>query len=206
MHVDPKLYWYVARASGITTWALVSLSVIWGLLLSTRAAGKAARPAWLTDLHRHLGGLAIVFLGVHLGGLALDKTVSFGPSELFVPFASKWQPGAVAWGIVAMYLLLAIEITSLLMKRIPRRLWKAVHFSSFAVYVTGTIHLLASGTDSSNVLLRDPVVVVTALVAFLTALRILNARAVRLAAVEGAVDDRAAKLARARERSAARAS
>lgn len=206
MHLDPKVYWYVSRASGITTWVLVSLSVIWGLLLSTRAAGKAARPAWLTDLHRHLGGLAIVFLAIHLAGLALDKTVSFGPSELFVPFASKWQPGAVAWGIVAMYLLLAIEITSLFMRKIPRKLWKAVHFSSFAVYVTGTIHLLASGTDSNNALLRDLVVIVTALVSFLTAVRILNARAARLAAVEGATDDRAARLARVRERAEARAS
>ena len=47
--------------------------------------------------------------------------MDIGPAELFVPLASAWKPGAVAWGVVALYLLLAIEITSLLQRRIPRR-------------------------------------------------------------------------------------
>ena len=97
-----------------------------------------------------MGGLAVVFTGVHLAGLVADSYIDFGVRELLVPFASGWQPGAVALGVVGVYLLVAIEVTSLLMKRLPRRFWRGVHFSSYALFVLATGHLLFAGTDASE--------------------------------------------------------
>ena len=77
-----------------------------GTALSGRLS-RRPRPAWVLDLHRFLGVLAVVFAGVHLLGLVADSYVHFGPAELFVPLASSWRPGPVAWGVVALYLLLA---------------------------------------------------------------------------------------------------
>lgn len=177
--LDPKTWWYLSRASGLVGWLLLAASVLWGLFLSTRTLGKTAAPAWLLDLHRHLGGLAVVFVGVHMGGLALDNYVSFGLSDLLVPMATSWKPGPVAWGIVAFYLLVAIEITSLLQRRIPRRLWKSVHYLSFPLYVLATIHLVVAGTDRHNVLVRWAPVIATTLIVFLTIVRVLAARAAK---------------------------
>ena len=174
--LDPKTWWYLSRASGLVSWLLLAASVLWGLFLSTRTLGKTAAPAWLLDLHRHLGGLAIVFVGIHLAGLALDNYVSFGWSDLLVPMASSWKPGPVAWGVVAFYLLVAVEITSLLQRRIPRRWWKGVHSLSFPLYVLATIHLVAAGTDHRNVLVRWAPVIATTLIVFLTIVRVLAAR------------------------------
>jgi len=67
-----------------------------------------------------------------------------------VPFTSSWHPGAVAWGIVGMYLLAAVEITSLLKKRLAHRIWKRVHALSLPLFVTATVHLLTAGTDAVN--------------------------------------------------------
>jgi hypothetical protein len=97
-----QLWWYVARAGGLLSWALLAGAVLWGLALSSRAFGKRPRPAWLLDLHRYLGGLALVFLGVHVVAIVLDGYVHFGLSQVLVPFASTWHPGAVAWGIVGL--------------------------------------------------------------------------------------------------------
>jgi predicted ferric reductase len=144
----------VARASGIVAWALLSASILWGLALSTRVLGKRPRPNWLLDLHRFLGGLSMTFVVVHLLGLALDGYVHFGPAQLFVPFAASWRPGAVAWGIVALYLLVAIEVTSLLMRHLPRRLWRGVHLTSFVLFVVVTVHGFTSGTDMRNGVVR----------------------------------------------------
>jgi hypothetical protein len=66
-----QLPWFVARAGGIVAWALTAGSVIWGLLLSTRPLGRRPRPAWLFDLHRFLGGLAVIFTAVHVLAVAL---------------------------------------------------------------------------------------------------------------------------------------
>ena len=169
------LSWYVARASGIVAWALLSLSVLWGVVLSTRLLGRRATPAWLLDLHRFLGGSALAFVGIHLLGLVGDGYVHFGWSELFAPLASTWQPVAVAWGIVAMYLLVAVELTSLVRPRLPHGLWKGVHTLSFVLFVVATVHILQAGTDTDDGWALYPVLAVTMVVAFLSVARAAGA-------------------------------
>ena len=122
--------------------------MLWGLALSTRALGRKPRAPWLLDLHRFLGGLSVVFVLVHMTALWADSYVQFSVTQLLVPFAATWKPLPVAWGIVAFYLLVAVELTSLVMKRLPKRFWKGVHFSSYAMYLFATVHLLTAGTDS----------------------------------------------------------
>jgi predicted lysophospholipase L1 biosynthesis ABC-type transport system permease subunit len=144
------LPWYVARAAGLVSWGLLTAATMWGLALSTKVFGRRPRPNWLLDLHRMLGGLALVFTGVHVGAILLDTYVHFGLTSVVVPFASAWHPLAVAWGVVALYLLLAVEITSLLRSRISNRAWRGVHYTSFGLFVTATIHGLAAGTDTTR--------------------------------------------------------
>jgi DMSO/TMAO reductase YedYZ heme-binding membrane subunit len=145
-----QVWWYVARAGGIVALALTSLSVIWGLLLGTKIMSGQPSPKWLLALHRHFGSLSVVFTGVHVVGLMLDSYVQFGWLDVFVPFASSWRPGAVALGIVTMYLLLAVQLSSLVMKRLPRAWWKRIHLTSYGLFWTGLVHGVLAGTDAGN--------------------------------------------------------
>ncbi len=191
--MNPQVMWFVSRASGIVAWALVTLSVCWGLFISTKAVAKASSPAWLLDFHRYLGGLSVFFTGVHLAGLVGDNFVSFGWAEIFVPMASEWQPGNVAFGVVALYLLVAIEATSLAMKRLPRRLWRWVHRSSFILYFVATYHAIAAGTDHANDWFRVAALASINVVAFLTVVLILTVRKAKLTPTRStrqAVDER----------------
>jgi DMSO/TMAO reductase YedYZ heme-binding membrane subunit len=171
--VDPKLAWYISRASGLVAWALLSASVLWGLFLSTKTLSKSTPPAWLLALHRHLGGLGVVFVVVHAGALLFDDYAPFTVEQILVPMASDWKPGAVAWGVVAFYLLVAIEVTSLLGRRFPKRWWRRVHVLSFPLFVVATVHLLVAGTERHNQALLATVLIVTTLVAFLVVVRLL---------------------------------
>ena len=177
----PRLVWYVARAAGLVAWALSAASVLWGLALSTRALGRRPRPAWLADLHQYLGGLTVVFTAVHVAALALDDYVQFAPTDLFIPLAAEWRPLAVAWGIVGLYLLLAIEATSLARRHIPTKLWRRVHHASFLLYATATVHLLAAGTDAPEPWLRWTVLLTVAAVVYLSTVRALTPRRLRRA-------------------------
>lgn len=171
-----QIWWFVARSSGIVAWALVTLSVCWGLMLSTKASAKATPPAKVLDLHRFFGGLAVSFTAVHLVGLVADEYVYFGWTEILVPFASEWQPTAVAWGVIAFYLLLAIELTSLLMKRLPRQVWKHIHRTSLALYIFATYHGIQAGTDTGNTWYQMVMLASVNIVAFLVILLILARR------------------------------
>jgi predicted ferric reductase len=174
--VRSQAWWDIARASGIVSWALAALAVIGGLQLSTRLLRRPA-PAWMLDVHRFVGGLAVAFLGVHILGLSADRYISFTPADFLVPFASPYKPAAVALGVLAMYLLLAVEITSLLMRRIPRRHWHAIHLSSYVIYVTATVHGLTAGTDRHSAVFQWACLITAALILMMTLVRIWSPRA-----------------------------
>ena len=165
-----KLVWYTIRASGIVTWCLVTASVLWGLLLSSRST-RRPRPAWVLDMHRFIAGLTFAFLAVHVGLLLADSYVGFSPAALVVPFASHWRPAAVSWGILAVYLVVAIEVTSLLMARLSRRLWHAIHLGSFSVFAAATEHGLTAGTDAGTPVSRAFAIGSIGAVVLLTAVR-----------------------------------
>lgn len=168
-------WWYTARAGGIIAWALVSLTLIGGLQLSTRLVRRPA-PAWVLDVHRFVAGLGIALVGVHLLALALDPFVKFGVGELFVPQLSTYRPGAVTLGIIALYLLLAIELTSLAMRHLSRRVWHAIHLSSYPLFALVTVHGLTAGTDRHNALFQWACLLTASVVLFMTLVRILAPR------------------------------
>ena len=174
--VTPQLWWYVARASGLVAYALAALSVALGLSFSARLVRRKGAPAWLNDAHRFLGALTVAFTAVHLTGLWADTYVHFGPTELFVPMASTWQPGAVAWGVVALYLLVAIELTSLAMRRLNRRFWHSVHITSIAMFLLATMHALVAGTDTTSRTAAWLALGTTAAITFLILYRLLTRR------------------------------
>lgn len=171
--MNPQLWWYLARAGGIVAWALLTLAVVWGLLVSTRLLRGRPGPKWLLDLHRFLGGLAVTFTGIHLVALVADSYVHFDLVDLLVPFASEWKPLPVALGVVALWLLLAIELTSLAMRRLPRRQWRWVHLSSYGLFWLATLHGLAAGTDAGHPLYVWATNLAVATVVFLTLYRLL---------------------------------
>ena len=95
----------------------------------------------------------------------------FAPAVL-VPLAAKWHPVALAWGVVAFYLLLAVELTSLARSRLPKTIWRRVHFASFLLFVFATIHGLAAGTDTKSTAARIVTAAVGSVFVGLTAMRI----------------------------------
>jgi hypothetical protein len=171
--VSSHIWWYVARASGLVAWSAAGLSIVLGLLLAGRL-GQRPTAAWRQDLHRFVAGLAVAFLGLHLTALVLDPTVPFGVAALTIPLASTWRPTAVAWGVVAAWLLVVVEGTSIAKRRLPRRVWRRIHASGFLVWIGGTVHAITAGTDGSAV--RWLALIGSALILNLAALRVVGRR------------------------------
>jgi predicted ferric reductase len=135
-------------------------------------------------MHRWLGGTALAFTGVHVVALLADQYVHFGLNEIVIPFASHWHPVAVAWGVVAAYLLLAVELTSLARPHLPQRVWRRVHAASFVLFVMATIHGLSVGTDTRAPLARIVVLGVGTVFVGLTTLRVAETLRARPASTE----------------------
>jgi DMSO/TMAO reductase YedYZ heme-binding membrane subunit len=133
----------------------------------------------MLDLHRFLGGMTVLFVALHLVALSFDSFVGFDWDDLFIPYASAWRPGAVALGIVALYLLLAVEVTSLLMRHLGRGLWHGIHLFSFAVFVAITLHALYAGADAQEPLVLGFAIASSTSVAALCIVRVALRRSRR---------------------------
>ena len=173
--MNGQVWWFVARASGMVAWVLLTATVLWGILLPAKMFPKQ-RPAWILDLHRWMAGLTIGFLAVHLGSLVADNYLHFGVSELLVPGQSEYQTTAVALGILAMWLLLIVELTSLAKKHLPRRAWHGIHLFSYAIFMLTSLHGVLAGTDAQNPLFLATTIAAVASVVFATVYRVITRR------------------------------
>lgn len=148
--MNDMTWWYLSRSSGIIALVLLVLSTIWGVLLATRVLKPHDRPAWLLELHKWLAGTAMAMVGLHLLGLYLDGYIDFGLAELFVPGASHYRPLAVAIGVLSLYVMLAIQVTSYMRRWLSARSWKRIHLLSYGLVWSAAIHAGLAGTDTIN--------------------------------------------------------
>jgi len=170
---DPT-FWLLARASGLTAYALLTASVLAGLVLKARPFGRALKPASVTDLHRFLAMLGLGMLGMHGATLVLDQTVHMPLAGLVVPGASPYRAAAVGVGVVGAELMLLIYVSFALRKRIGVRNWRRLHWATYLVFLLATIHGFASGTDSTQPWARSLYLGAIGAVAFATAWRAID--------------------------------
>ena len=196
MIAHTQVWWFLSRGSGIVAWLMLAITNLWGLMMVTRLF-RSQRPAWMLDLHRWLGALAIIATAIHLTGLVADSYVHFGWTEILVPNGSHWRTNAVTWGVVAMYIMVVIQLTSLAMNHLPRRLWHTIHLLSYVLFAFATVHGALAGTDSGNrVYVATVAVAVTALVLGVV-IRMLRARDRGAASLPHAVSVRTTSVIRA---------
>jgi methionine sulfoxide reductase heme-binding subunit len=146
---DPT-FWILARASGLTAYVLLTLSVVAGLTVKSRPFGRAVRAASATDTHRFLSLLALGAVALHGSALVLDQTVRISVPALVVPGLAGYRPLATSLGVVAAELAALIVISFPLRKRIGMRTWRRLHWATYLVFLAATAHGLAAGTDSTQ--------------------------------------------------------
>jgi len=156
------------------TWSTACASVIVGLLLSTRIVKNRTGP-WLLDLHRFLGGISVIFLIGHMVTLYFDSYVDFGARELLIPGESTWNAEAAAWGVIAAWTLVIVEVTSILRKRISTSVWRMFHMLSIVTVAAGSYHAWLGGSDIDNPLTWLIAGAGSAIVVLLVAVRLRRA-------------------------------
>jgi DMSO/TMAO reductase YedYZ heme-binding membrane subunit len=149
MKTDPT-FWIMARASGLLAYALLTTSVLAGIVLKARPFGRSPRPAAITDVHRFLALLGLAFLGLHGTALVLDRTVDVSLAALVVPGLVPYRPLWTALGVVAAELMVLVYVSFSLRSRIGVRAWRRLHWLTYGVFALATVHGLAAGTDTSR--------------------------------------------------------
>jgi len=168
--VTSPLLWYTTRATGLMSLVLLTGSVVLGILTTTRVGGDGLPRFAVTELHRRISLLAMVFVAVHIVTTAVDSFVPIGWLPALVPFSSSYQPLWVGLGTVAFDLLVAVTVTSLLRRHISPGAWRAVHWLAYLSWPVAVAHGVGIGTDIAfawaEVLVAGCIVAVLAAVAW----------------------------------------
>jgi sulfoxide reductase heme-binding subunit YedZ len=146
---DPT-FWLLARSSGLVAYALLTASVLAGLVLKARPLGHSVSPAAIVDVHRFLALLGLGAVALHGTALFLDDAVDIGLAALLVPGSAPYRPVATALGVLAAELMVLVYLSFALRRRIGAKAWRALHWFTYLVFALATAHGLAAGTDSGR--------------------------------------------------------
>ncbi|MFL5884969.1 MAG: hypothetical protein ACJ77M_07865, partial [Thermoleophilaceae bacterium] len=147
--VTGRAMWFLTRGSGAVTLVLLTASVVLGIVNTMRWGSRPRWPRFVLDaLHRNVSLLVLAVLAVHVLTAVLDSFAPIRLVDAVVPFVSRYRPLWVGFGALALDLLAAVAITSVLRHRIGFRGWRAVHWLAYACWPIALVHGLGAGTDA----------------------------------------------------------
>lgn len=144
-----QIWWYVTRASGLTGYFLIWLSMVWGFAIPSRIFQPILEGLFTYDFHEHLSLLGLGFVLLHVFVLMFDKYLPFNLIQILIPFTDTYRPLWVGIGIISFYLLLLVTLTFYLRSQIGARAFRSIHLFSLVAYLGATLHGLFAGTDSA---------------------------------------------------------
>jgi predicted ferric reductase len=167
------LAWFISRGTGVAGYLLITGSMIYGLLITTKT-GTGAIPVPVSfGMHEYISWMGLVFATVHATVLIFDGYIHYTLVSLLVPFNSSYRTVWVGIGQISFYAMALISASFYARKRMRHRTWQIIHYASFITFVLVTLHGIFSGTDSRTIALQVIYIGSGALIGFLTMLRIL---------------------------------
>ena len=139
----------LARVFGVAGAMLLAASAVLGVLLASRAAQRLRLLKGRTfRIHRLLSVLGAGLLLVHPVPAVLAREMTgVSLAAVFVPFAAEKLAFNIAFGALALDILLVVLASSLLIKRLPCKVWRRLHYGAYAVLVLGLYHGLLIPND-----------------------------------------------------------
>lgn len=159
--------WYISRAAGLVSFALLWFSIFLGISIRTPLLNRIIKPIYSRSVHQWVSLQALLFALLHGVALMFDATMHFSLLDIFVPFASSYQPALVALGTLAFYLMLLMIVTSYARDSLSQKTWRIVHTTNIILYAIGMIHSLYLGTDLQSGIARDIFIYTNAFLIFL---------------------------------------
>jgi methionine sulfoxide reductase heme-binding subunit len=148
--VSSTAMWYATRATGLTAFVLLTITMVLGIVTTTRARARHWPGFAQQEIHRRLSMIAVVFVALHVLTSVLDTYVHIGWLAIVVPFTSHYSSFWVGVGSMSLDLMLAVFVSSLLRARMRPGNWRAVHWLAYGSWPVALAHTLGMGTDAGE--------------------------------------------------------
>jgi methionine sulfoxide reductase heme-binding subunit len=140
--------WALGRGTGVVALVVFSLSIVLGILSRSGRPLAGLGRFGLNEVHRTAALTGVGLIAVHVGSLLFDPYAQLRVVDLVVPFLGSYRPFWLGLGTVAIDLLAVITVVSLLRRQVGPRVFKAVHWLTYALWPVALLHGLGNGTDA----------------------------------------------------------
>ncbi len=138
---------------GLAAISLLTLNILIGLLLSTKYNPVRKWPHRRVNtlqLHNWTGYTALAVSLVHPVLILFSSTAHFRFIDIVYPINAPKQPYVNTIGSLALYLLLITVVTSYFRLEIGRKIWKPLHFATYALFALYAVHALLTDPNLKN--------------------------------------------------------
>jgi sulfoxide reductase heme-binding subunit YedZ len=136
----------VTAAVGFTSYGLMWLTAVWGILLR---GGRTRHPA-VYGVHMTAGLTALTLGAVHGAAQLAAPSGPVRVVDLFVPFLNSADRLGIGAGVLGLELAVAATLAVLAQRRLGAGRWQAVHTLTYAAFTLVVAHILVSGPDAAT--------------------------------------------------------
>ena len=167
------LRWYVTRAAAVSAYVTLTLTVALGISRSLARVARL-RMSWVLDeTHQYLALLTAAFIALHLLALIFDPLIPFSLLDVLLPLSQPYRPIPVDLGVLALYSMAIVLLSSWLRRWLSYARWRALHYVSFVAFVLVTAHGLLAGSDAGQAWMRLVYVAASLAIGGLVVIRLL---------------------------------
>ncbi len=145
---NPSPLWFATRGAGVMTLVCLTVVVILGISTSLRVQGRRTPRFVTAALHRNFGLFTLLLLAVHIATSVLDPFAGIRPADAVIPFAGAYRTVWLGLGVIAAEVLVAVTATSVLRGHLGPRVWKLIHWATYASWPIALAHGLGTGSDA----------------------------------------------------------
>jgi predicted ferric reductase len=143
--------WDLGRGAGVAALVAFTVSIVLGIATRSGRDALGLGRFGLTEVHRTAALTGVGLVAVHLGTLLFDPYAQLRVVDLVFPFLGHYRPLWLGLGTLAVDLLGVVTVVSLLRDKVGPRVFKAVHWATYALWPVALVHAIGTGTDAATV-------------------------------------------------------
>jgi ferredoxin len=137
----------IAASVGFTSFFLIWISVIWGLILRNGWVSTRLKHSTIHGTHMITAIMGLTLAVVHAGG---QLAVPFGivrVADEFIPFNNPSDPIGIGVGVISLEIMIAAAVSVMIQRRMGYNRWRALHALNHVAFILLVAHILVSGSD-----------------------------------------------------------
>lgn len=142
--------WALGRGTGVVALVMFTVTLVLGILTRSGRPMLGLGRFGVAEVHRTAALTGTGLVAVHLVSLFLDPYAQLKVIDFLVPFVGSYRPFWLGLGTLAVDLLVVITVVSLLRERVGPRVFKGVHWATYALWPIALAHALGNGSDNGS--------------------------------------------------------